>query len=598
MRLLHTEELKLTDFIAKTPPYAILSHTWAGEEVLFADLQGDPTPKTGWTKVTGACRVAKDLGYQWIWIDTCCIDKSSSAELSEAINSMFRWYKNSGICIAYLADAHLYQSEPSINGALERSRWFTRGWTLQELLAPTNMMFYTSEWDEIGSREDLTERIAKVTGIHAKYTMFPPSPISQASVAERMFWAWRRETTRTEDIAYCLLGIFDVNMPLIYGEGCNAFKRLQESIMQKTDDQSIFAWGEKRKISNLLLTKTWRSFLADHPKDFEKSANIVPFETPFIKSRIRVDHDGATIQSPMWQAFHPPYEEQESENRCLLLAPLLCQYQDDPLNCIALMLTCDRNRKPVQNYNSAPTNCYRLGNKVFLAPKRIWIPENLFPAFLSYKLSLGSEMSNTREICIIRKLPPSYQAKPSTDYVGESNCVETSSTGAVTIDLGAQIFSSLFSETFHLGMLQLIHLQRKSRRDITLILQVLYLGSSRRDSGNFPESKYLIYGIVNGGLHGPAYGIQDESGRIGESLFETNTRPHGAGIELPFGRVCLGLQRLGSGYSTDNVSIDDIRVTVSRDTHFDPNVFIVDIEEGGSFDSAEAKIDGYFEPLR
>ncbi|KAF3810379.1 Vegetative incompatibility protein HET-E-1 [Colletotrichum gloeosporioides] len=417
MRLLHTSELNLTDF------NAILSHTWADGEVLFADLQRDPT-------------VAKDLGCEWIWIDTCCIDKSSSAEISEAINSMFRWYKESDICIAYLG---------------------------------------------IGSRKGLTERIAEATGIHTKYTMFPPSPISQASVAERMFWASRRETRRAEDIAYCLLGIFDVNMSLIYGEGRNAFRRLQESIMQKTDDQSIFAWGERKGISTLLLTKTWRLFLADHPKAFRQSANIIPFETPFTKSRIRVNHDGVTIQSPMREAIHHPYEEQDSENRCLLLAPLLCQYQDDPLNCIALMLTCDKIRKPVQDSNSAPKSYYRLGNEVSLAPKRMWIPENLFPAFLSYKLSLVTEMSNTRERCIIE-----IAAFISCQTFNQLH----RSTGAVTVDLGAQTCSSLFSETFHLGVLQLVHLEWNSSRNVTLILQVLYFRSSRRDLGQFPDSKY------------------------------------------------------------------------------------------------------------
>lgn len=286
MRLLHTSELGLTDFIANTPPYAILSHTWAEDEVLFADLQGDPKVKTGWAKVTGACRVAKHLGYEWIWIDTCCIDKSSSAELSEAINSMFRWYQKSGICLAYLADVYISKDNPRITGALKRSRWFTRGWTLQELLAPTDMISYASKWDSIGLRHDLAEHIAEATGIHTKYIGLKPalssSLILEASVAERMSWASHRKTTRIEDIAYCLLGIFDVNMPLIYGEGLNAYKMLQECIMQNTDDQSIFAWGELRGISNVLPTKTWCSFLADHPMAFRNSAKIIPFETPYI----------------------------------------------------------------------------------------------------------------------------------------------------------------------------------------------------------------------------------------------------------------------------------------------------------------------------
>lgn len=169
MRLLHTSKLQLSEFIADPPDYAILSHTWADEEVLFSDLlQADLSLKSGWPKVTGACCVAKDLGYEWIWIDTC------SAELSEAINSMFRWYANSKICLAYIADVQPGLGQ--VSHALRQSRWFTRGWTLQELLAPRQVSFYSSRWEMIGSREDLMNDITSATGIDSKYLFHREQP--------------------------------------------------------------------------------------------------------------------------------------------------------------------------------------------------------------------------------------------------------------------------------------------------------------------------------------------------------------------------------------------------------------------------------------
>ncbi|KAF0328653.1 ankyrin repeat-containing protein [Colletotrichum asianum] len=152
MRLLNTTTFQLTDFVGKAPPYAILSHTWGEEEVLFADISNPSVPKVGWAKVLNSCYLARSLGYTWIWINTCCIDKSSSAELSEAINSMFRFCQNAVICIAYLSDVPYPSSEGEIPKVLAETRWFTRGWTLQELLAPKHLDFYSSDWKLLGSR--------------------------------------------------------------------------------------------------------------------------------------------------------------------------------------------------------------------------------------------------------------------------------------------------------------------------------------------------------------------------------------------------------------------------------------------------------------
>lgn len=174
----------------------------------------------------------------------CCIDKSSSAELSEAINSMFRWYQKAKVCYVYLSDyaKDSIPAEDDDQSEFKHCRWFTRGWTLQELIAPMTIMFYSKNWDMLGNKRDLCGLLTKITGIESE--TLNSEGLNRVSIARRMAWVAKRTTTRTEDLAYCLLGIFDVNMPLLYGEGRKAFYRLQEEIMKSSSDQSIFAWGD------------------------------------------------------------------------------------------------------------------------------------------------------------------------------------------------------------------------------------------------------------------------------------------------------------------------------------------------------------------
>lgn len=162
------------------------------------------------------------------------IDKTSSTELSEAINSMFKWYQRSAVCYAYLVDVHSKND-------FTKSRWWNRGWTLQELIAPCSVVFFSSEWDCIGDKSILVSDISKRSRISVD-VLLNPNEVSKSSGAQRMAWAANRKTTRSEDIAYCLLGIFDINMPLLYGEGRQAFKRLQEEIIRTKQDQSLLAW--------------------------------------------------------------------------------------------------------------------------------------------------------------------------------------------------------------------------------------------------------------------------------------------------------------------------------------------------------------------
>lgn len=257
MRLLNVNTLKLEEFYGRIPDYVILSHRWGDEEVTFKDMSGtNPKQRKGWEKVKGCCDLALKRGHWYAWIDTCCIDKSSSAELTEAINSMYTWYKNAVECYAYLADVStLSRSDTSrsrnLRTNLNGSNWFTRGWTLQELIAPISLIFYDAHWLEIGSRYQLRSIISGITNIGSGL-LEGRTDVADYSIAQRMAWAADRTTARIEDEAYSLLGIFQVNMPMLYGEGKNAFQRLQEAIIKDSDDQTLFAWHDERKIKPVL----------------------------------------------------------------------------------------------------------------------------------------------------------------------------------------------------------------------------------------------------------------------------------------------------------------------------------------------------------
>ncbi|KAL5385399.1 hypothetical protein DPSP01_004856 [Paraphaeosphaeria sporulosa] len=270
MRLIDVRDGSFKEFIgSQIPEYAILSHTWEDEEVSYKDvIDNVHKRKKSFAKIEATCAIAASQGIGWAWVDTCCIDKSSSAELTEAINSMYRWYQRSKICYAYLAD--LPRSEP-LEEALPKCRWFTRGWTLQELIAPDSVIFYDEEWNIRGNKHTLMDQLSAITGIGGRI-LGNTMPLSAVAVAERMSWAARRRTTRIEDTAYCLLGIFDVNMPLLYGEEEKAFGRLQEEIIKTRADRSIFAWSlpqEEEASADGANTRTLCGVFAASPAMFE-----------------------------------------------------------------------------------------------------------------------------------------------------------------------------------------------------------------------------------------------------------------------------------------------------------------------------------------
>lgn len=273
MWLIETSTLKLK-FVgeAEKGSYAVLSHTWGEEEVSFEQFRNlSPTGLTAFSKIAKTCEIALQNGLAYAWVDTCCIDKSSSAELSEAINSMFKYYQDSAFCIALISDLPGSSSTSTLEADFEsrfpRCRWLTRGWTLQELIAPPRVLFYDSTWTFRGSKYDWKPLLVRETGVD-EAILDSPSGLRSIPVARRMSWASRRQTTRVEDLAYCLFGIFDVNMPLIYGEGRKAFMRLQEEIAKDSYDLSLFAWQQQGSSPN------YRGILAQSVTEFSHCRDI------------------------------------------------------------------------------------------------------------------------------------------------------------------------------------------------------------------------------------------------------------------------------------------------------------------------------------
>jgi hypothetical protein len=254
----------VTDFGDNLPRYAILSHTWGAEseEVTFSDLEnGTGESKAGYNKIRFCGEQAKIDGLQYFWVDTCCINKSSSAELTEAINSMFRWYQNAAKCYVYLLDVSTNdynQADASLQSwqsAFRNSRWFSRGWTLQELLAPLSVEFFCVNGKRLGDKKSLEKQLYDITGIAV--SALRGTPLPEFTVKERMSWAKDRVTKREEDMAYSLLGIFDIHMPLIYGEGeKNALSRLQRELYEhakkhQLDDISTVTSNTPKRLKNL-----------------------------------------------------------------------------------------------------------------------------------------------------------------------------------------------------------------------------------------------------------------------------------------------------------------------------------------------------------
>jgi len=331
MRLLHIEsndtpdptlQISFSEFVgSNVPPYAILSHRWREQEVLYDDMvaadRSVARSKKGYAKLEMTCQLALEYGLSYVWSDTCCIDKSSSAELSEAINSMYSYYTHSAWCIAYLDDVEFDEIWPG--EYLSRSAWFSRGWTLQELIAPLKLTFYAKSWNKIGTKADLCVEVSLASNIAVK-VLRDREAISAVGVSEKMSWAAKRVTTRPEDEAYSLMGIFGVNMATLYGEGrSSAFRRLQLEILHTTTDHTLFAWDSETVNGDML---------APSVSCFSHGANYGPSEyPPGVIDRLDpmpyydMTNAGLRIQLPM---------RGEPERKGLYSAILACNYKLDP----------------------------------------------------------------------------------------------------------------------------------------------------------------------------------------------------------------------------------------------------------------------------
>lgn len=252
--LIQTKNLIKEDFITEVIRtyfrYAMLSHKWNIDEPLFNELPNGvfaPGLPPRFSKLRSFCEVAKCLGLGWAWCDTCCINKESSAELDEAITSMFRWYRDSALTIVYFFDISGFSRDDLI-----KSKWFKRGWTLQELLAPRVMRFYDRTWTPCVRGPAYNHKLVP-EWLHALQcaTGIPPSALQEFTPGpdnprEKLRWASARSTTRGEDQAYCLFGIFDLTLQPQYGEGEKAFGRLLAELIRITQDTGLLDWNGKR----------------------------------------------------------------------------------------------------------------------------------------------------------------------------------------------------------------------------------------------------------------------------------------------------------------------------------------------------------------
>lgn len=362
MRLIRTSNLELCRFEeGEIPEYVILSHTWGPEEVSFQSFgTADAKDLAGYGKIEQCCQVAFRDGWSYVWIDTCCIDKTSSAELSEAINSMFRWYQEAQVCYTYLSDVSVARElsgdcksldqkhKFSVKDSFSSSRWFRRGWTLQELLAPWTMVFYDKNWNEIGTKWSLQQEISRITAISTDHIANPRS----ASVAAKMSWASRRQTRRPEDISYCLMGLFDVNMPLLYGEGSKAFMRLQLEIVKSSNDESIFAWKDA--------SLRYSGMFAQSPAAFSDSGNIIPITVPIAvpnlgRSSFEMTYSGVTISTIITARKIDERTESDEADHPLQSVQLQCARNDADRRPIVLML---KSAGPFRWYNRRRPNAF------------------------------------------------------------------------------------------------------------------------------------------------------------------------------------------------------------------------------------------------
>lgn len=392
MRLINVNTLEFHEFYGSQlegVSYAILSHTWHDEEVSYQEMKNErrhAQSKDGYTKILFTVTQAKKDQLNWVWIDTCCIDKTSSADLTEAINSMYRWYERSVVCYAYLQDVDSSPLVEDDDTQFKRSRWLTRGWTLQELIAPERVIFYSKDWEQIGEKLAVlssTRTVSQIWGERGKNALCVATGIPHGllfgarskdhySVAQRMSWASRRVCTRIEDTAYCLLGLFDINMPLLYGEEERAFTRLQEEIIRTMDDHSIYAWT---------IPKDYYWYHTTHGSTIAQHNNIAWSFHPMLASSPRLFQHGRHVVCSDPESHEPsgltkhgvriqlnlkPHRFPVSghilglSNRKAFFAVLNCRHEYYPKRRIAVLLVMAPSTTKYQGNDPGISHFYRV----------------------------------------------------------------------------------------------------------------------------------------------------------------------------------------------------------------------------------------------
>lgn len=354
LQLLGDNRIQLVKNVDKnTPRYAILSHTWGpdDDEVSFEDVStGTGTTKPGFRKLEFCGRQAASDGLEHFWVDTCCINKDSSSELSEAIVSMFRWYRNATECYVYLDDV---STDSKDSMAPQQSRWFTRGWTLQELLAPKSVKFFSREGHLLFTKSSNVREIANITNIPTA-ALEQDGPLSRFSVEERMLWAKERDTTRAEDQAYCLMGVFDIHMVPIYGEGKeNAVKRLQKAIREAGDEsaspiENAKKWLESAKTDKNVQELFRKMFIAN--EGLGEQEEEVDLQSDVFKTVLEV----------------PTVLDETTEQVRLLMGD---SKKEGPPDLIAIKRTATFNRSAVAHVLSGTSN-YRDFDLIIATPAR------------------------------------------------------------------------------------------------------------------------------------------------------------------------------------------------------------------------------------
>jgi hypothetical protein len=531
MRLLNTKTFKIEEYYGRdVPKYAILSHTWGREEISFADyhdpkytsISWNTRLKAGWRKIKNTCEQAARQKLNHVWIDTCCIDKTSSAELSEAINSMAEWYRQAAVCLVYLEDISQEEAGP-IRDQFTKCRWFTRGWTLQELIFPKLIRFYDNEWQYLGDKFDMKAEIMEVTNIDS-VVLNNSMALSSICVAKRMSWAARRQSTRLEDTAYSLMGIFDVHMPLLYGEGKKAFQRLQEEILKKSSDPSILLWDPAVPGMSYTKSPAYTSIFASSPDQFFSGRRVMSYDAGD-RLEIALMYAGLRIVAPTIVSIAGIY----------IILP--CRYEDDYSGPIAIKVHEKLSRTLTSRRPSSvsePLSVTRDSNAVLEntaddVHQTVALQKVAVAKYRTLVLTTqDSTMSRLESQCIAVWLKTS----PQFDDVFEITSVEPNE--------GWNSYKRVmrFSASWvdHMGDGKMLSNYQWNRKDGlgSLKLSVLY---SQPCISREPEGSSRVFGTFNIAFDGDA-----ETERL-DSVFETNSRgvPGNATCQvLQVAQVCGG----------------------------------------------------------